>query len=62
MATKWIDQARACCVTAQGSGVRFVAPILIGDPVSVHARLIHTGRSSMHSVVDVFARDLRRAR
>jgi acyl-CoA hydrolase len=42
--------------------VRFVAPILIGNLVSVHARLIHTGRSSMHLVVDVFARDLCRAR
>ncbi len=70
MAMKWIDQAgHACavgwsgayCVTASVSGIRFVAPILIGDLVSVHARLIHPGRSSMHLVVDVFARDLRQA-
>lgn len=68
MAMKWIDQAGyACavgwsgayCVTASVSGIQFVAPILIGDLVSVHARLIYTGRSSMHLVVDVFARDLR---
>lgn len=68
MAMKWIDQAGyACavgwsgayCVTASVSGIQFVAPILIGDLVTVHARLIHTGTSSMHLAVDVLARDLR---
>ena len=66
---KWIDQAGyACavgwsgayCVTASVSGIQFVAPILIGDLVSVRARLIHTGTSSMHLAVDVMTRDLRR--
>jgi len=46
-------------VTASVSGIQFVAPILIGDLVSVHARLIYTGHSSMHLLVDVFAGDLR---
>ena len=68
MAMKWIDQAGyACavgwsgayCVTVSVSGIQFVAPILIGDLVTVRARLIHTGRSSMHMAVDVLARDLR---
>jgi acyl-CoA hydrolase len=68
MAMKWIDQAGyACavgwsgayCVTVSVSGIQFVAPILIGDLVSVRARLIHTGTSSMHLAVDVLARDLR---
>jgi len=68
MAMKWIDQAGyACavgwsgayCVTASVSGIQFVAPILIGDLVVVRARIIHTGRSSMHLGVDVMARDLR---
>ena len=68
MAMKWIDQAGyACavgwsgayCVTASVRGIQFVAPILIGDMVSVRARLIHTGTSSMHLAVDVMARDLR---
>lgn len=71
MAMKWIDQAGyACavgwsgayCVTASVSGIQFVAPILIGDLVSVRARLSHTGHTSMHLVVDVFARDLRQER
>jgi len=68
MAMKWIDQAGyACavgwsgayCVTVSVSGIQFVAPILIGDLVSVRARLIHTGTSSMHLAVEVLARDLR---
>jgi len=69
MAMKWIDQAGyACavawsgayCVTASVSGIQFVAPILIGDLVTVRARLIHTGTSSMHMAVDVLASDLRK--
>ncbi len=69
MAMKWIDQAGyACavgwsgayCVTASVSGIQFVAPILIGDLVTVQARLIHTGTTSMHLAVDVMARDLRK--
>jgi acyl-CoA hydrolase len=69
MAMKWIDQAGyACavawsgayCVTVSVSGIQFVAPILIGDLVVVRARVIHTGRTSMHLAVDVSARDLRK--
>lgn len=69
MVMKWIDQAGyACavawsgayCVTASISGIQFVAPILIGDLVTVKARLIYTGRSSMHMAVDVLAQDLRK--
>ena len=68
MVMKWIDQAGyACavgwsgayCVTAAVSGIQFVKPILIGDLVSVRAKLIHTGTSSMQMAVDVLARDLR---
>jgi len=57
MAMKWIDQAGYACAV---SGIQFVAPILIGDLVTVRARLIHTGTSSMHLAVDVLARDPRR--
>jgi acyl-CoA hydrolase len=68
MVMKWIDQAGyACavgwsgayCVTVAVSGIQFVKPILIGDVVSVRAKLIHTGTSSMQMAVDVLARDLR---
>lgn len=64
---KWIDQAGyACaagwcgraCVTVYVGGIRFYKPILIGQLVEVHARLIYTGRTSMHVAVDVNSRDL----
>ena len=71
MVMKWIDQAGyagavgwsgAYCVTVAVGGIQFVEPILIGDLVTVHAKLIHTGTSSMHFSVDVLARDLTHGR
>lgn len=68
MVMKWIDQAGyACavgwsgryCVTVALGGIQFVAPIRIGDLVSVRCKLVHTGTSSMHLAVDVRARDLK---
>jgi acyl-CoA hydrolase len=65
---KWIDQAGyACatgwsgqyCVTVYVGGIRFYAPIHIGDLVDVRARLIHTGKTSMHIAIDVSAADPR---
>ena len=61
---KWIDQAAYACsvawsgksaVTVYVSGIRFYKPIHIGDIVELHARLIYTGRTSMHIAVDVNA-------
>lgn len=65
---KWIDQAGyACavgwsghyCVTVFVGGIRFLRPILIGHLVEVSARVIHTGRTSMHIAIEVRAGDLR---
>lgn len=59
---KWIDQAAyTCavnwssqyCVTVYVGGIRFLNPILIGDMVELQAKLIYTGRSSMHIAVDI---------
>lgn len=59
---KWIDQtAFACasnwsatyCVTIYVGGIRFYKPIQIGDVVKIDAKLICTGKSSMHISVDV---------
>lgn len=67
-AMKWIDQAGfacaagwcgAACVTTYVGGIRFYRPISIGHLVEVRARLIHTGRTSMHVAVDVSSKDLR---
>lgn len=65
---KWIDGAGYAAavgwsgcysVTVAVGGIRFVAPIKIGDLVSVDATLIHTGTTSMHFAVDVRACDPR---
>ncbi|HYG06436.1 MAG TPA: acyl-CoA thioesterase [Stenotrophomonas sp.] len=62
---KWIDQVGFAaasgwsghyCVTVAVGGIRFVAPILIGDVVTVSAKLVYTGRTSMHFAIDVWAR------
>ena len=63
---KWIDQAAYAaavgwsgkyCVTVAVGGIRFVAPVRIGDLVTVSATLARTGTSSMQFAVDVRARD-----
>lgn len=67
---KWIDQAGyACavgwsgyyCVTVYIGGIRFYKPIFIGQVVEVHAKLVHSGTSSMHVAVEVAATDQRTA-
>ena len=63
---KWIDQAGyACavgwsgryCVTVYVGGIRFYKPVLLGSLVEVYARVIYTGKTSMHVAVDVSAGD-----
>ncbi|UXI03980.1 acyl-CoA thioesterase [Photobacterium sp. TY1-4] len=63
---KWIDLAAyACsagwsgkyCITAYAGGIRFVAPIHVGNLVEVSAKVIYTGRTSMHIAIDVQASD-----
>jgi acyl-CoA hydrolase len=59
---RWIDEAAyVCaagwsglnCIAAYSGGIRFYRPIRIGHIVEVEARLLHTGRSSMHVAVHV---------
>lgn len=66
MVMKWIDQAGyACathwsgsyCVTVYVGGIRFLKPIHIGSLVEVQAKVIYTGKTSMHISVDVMASD-----
>lgn len=63
---EWIDKAGyACavgwsgsyCVTAYVGNVRFSRPVRVGHLVEAEARLIHTGRSSMHILVSVSSGD-----
>jgi len=63
---KWIDLAAyGCaagwcgkyCITAYAGGIRFVQPIHVGNIVEVGAKVIYTGRTSMHIGIDVRAGD-----
>jgi acyl-CoA hydrolase len=63
---EWIDKAGyACaagwsgryCVTAYVGDVRFSRPVATGEMVEVRAKLVHTGRSSMHLLVVVTSCD-----
>ena len=65
---KWLDHAGyACaaawsghyCVTVNVGGIRFLKPIHVGNLVRVSAKVIHTGTSSMHILLDVSATDPR---
>ncbi len=65
---EWIDKAGyACavgfsssyCVTAYVGNVHFTRPILPGNLIEARARIIHTGRTSMHVLVTVDAADAR---
>lgn len=75
MVMKWIDQAGyACaagwsgsyCVTVYVGGIHFVRPIIVGSAVELRSQVIHTGRTSLHVFIDIFAgdprqRDMRRS-
>jgi 4-hydroxybenzoyl-CoA thioesterase len=59
---EWIDKAGYAAaagwsgtysVTAYVGNVRFTRPVTVGDLVEATARIIHTGRSSMHILVTV---------
>lgn len=63
---EWIDKAGyACavgwsgsyCVTAYVGNVRFRRPVRVGHLVEATARVIHTGRTSMHILVTVRSGD-----
>jgi uncharacterized protein (TIGR00369 family) len=63
---KWIDQVGyTCaagwtgqyCVTIYVGGIHFLRPIRVGDVVELRALVIHTGRTSLHVAIDIYARD-----
>jgi 4-hydroxybenzoyl-CoA thioesterase len=67
---RWIDEAayvcavswsRQYCVAVYASGVRFYRPVAIGNLIEVQARLLYTGRTSMHIAVHVRSSDLKTA-
>jgi 4-hydroxybenzoyl-CoA thioesterase len=63
---RWIDEAAYVtgtrwaggpCIAVYAGGIRFYRPLLIGSVVEVEARLLYTGRSSMHISVHVRSGD-----
>ena len=65
---KWMDQAGyACaaqwsaryCVTVSIGGIRFIRPILVGQMVTLKAKIVHTGKTSMHVFISIEAGDPR---
>lgn len=63
---KWMDQAGyACaaqysgkyCVTVSIGAIRFLRPILVGQLVTLKAKVVHTGRTSMHIFIEIEAGD-----
>jgi acyl-CoA hydrolase len=63
---KWIDQAGyTCaagwtgeyCVTIYVGAIHFLRPIMVGEIVECRSLVIHTGRTSLHIAVDIYARN-----
>jgi acyl-CoA thioesterase YciA len=48
--------AEGRCATVAVDGMVFISPVLVGDEVSLFARLISTGRTSMHIFVEAWRR------
>lgn len=66
MVMKWMDQAGyACaaqwsgcyCVTVSVGGIRFKRPIHVGQLVTLNAKIVHTGSTSMHIFISVQSGD-----
>jgi len=63
-AMKWLDQAGYTCATAWSGrycvtvfvgDINFHNPIPVGDLVEITAKIVRTGRTSMHIAVDLFS-------
>lgn len=70
-AMEWIDEAASAItmnwagrqtIAVYAGGIRFYNPIHIGDLVEVRARILRTGRTSMHLSVHVFSGEPRKGR
>ncbi|ABI63258.1 acyl-CoA thioesterase [Granulibacter bethesdensis] len=48
--------ARGRCVTVAVDSIAFLAPVVVGDEVSLYAKLLSTGRSSMRIAVEAWRR------
>lgn len=49
-------RAAGRCATIAVDGMTFISPVLVGDEVSLFARLVHTGRTSLKVQVEAWRR------
>jgi len=49
-------RARGRCVTISVEGMQFLRPVFVGDEVSLYARIVRTGRTSMAISVEAWRR------
>ena len=55
-ATIAFRRAQGRCVTVSIDGMSFISPVFVGDEVSLFARLVHTGRTSVRVSVEAWRR------
>lgn len=49
-------RAKGRCATIAADGMSFIAPVIVGDEVSLYGTLIHEGRTSMKIKVEAWRR------
>lgn len=55
-ATPAFERAQGRCATIAVDGMVFLQPVSVGDEVSIYARVIHTGRTSVRVRVEAWKR------
>ena len=55
-ATIAFRRARGRCVTVAIDAMSFISPVFVGDEVSLFARLVHVGRTSVRVSVEAWRR------
>ena len=50
-------RARGRCATVAVEAMAFLSPVFVGDEVSLYARIVHTGRTSLKVAVEAWRRD-----
>jgi acyl-CoA thioesterase YciA len=55
-ATPAFERAQGRCATIAVDGMVFLQPVSVGDEVSIYARVVHTGRTSIRVKVEAWKR------
>ncbi len=52
-----LRRARGRAATVAVEGMTFISPVAVGDEVTIYARILSTGRTSMRMLVEAWKRD-----